>query len=225
MSYIVGTKQYMIDLETFKFVKYESGAGLDILRPFYMYEMRVQYPDNERRTNVVSLNGLDIEFLDHKAWNLGDCKAVLHFEDKHGAFHVIGMKVQHNVIGPDLVFYYESTVDGKIDQGSMTLRNPFVGEIKFQYIPGLGRQYSGELKNSKLHYGIRPKQYAVEYNGKRLGGTSYVMLCGAWAVLLDDNLSFDAVALLNNAQSEIIGVERFIYTDNPYITKLMMLSK
>lgn len=226
MGYLVATKQSLLNKETFKFVKYHPDAGLDIQRPFYMYEDRVTYPSNEKRTTVVELNKLWIAFSNADRWYWGDSSADIMFTDKNRLSHAIRLDVQHNTTPNDVTIYWRVEMEGKggkTEQGQMVLGKPFQGEIAFQYIPGLGRQYTAEMKDNKLHYGVRQHQYGITYQGRTLRGACYAMLCGMWAVLLDDDMSFDALVMLNKAQSGSLGIERILYTDNPYLLKMKML--
>lgn len=90
----------------------------------------------------------------------------------------------------------------------------------FRYISGLGK---GTHPKKQFSYGVSPMEYTVTYHGEELGGTSLALVCGPWAVLLDDDLSFDTLVLLRGARSGILDVDRFVYTTNLYVLKLMVL--
>lgn len=66
-------------------------------------------------------------------------------------------------------------------------------------------------------------QVTVYYHNKKLNGSCYAVVFGAIAVLLDDELRFDAVVALESMRDMTLGVRKIIYTSNSYLTKAMML--
>lgn len=77
---------------------------------------------------------------------------------------------------------------------------------------------------SMFSYGLMQKQIKVYYRNKLLG-KSLVYMFGAWAVILDDDLRFDALAVIDGCEAEEISIKRFLYTVNPYIVKKMVMLK
>lgn len=226
-TYLVATKQSLIDLETFKFIKYKDAGNSRIHRPFFMYEPRTQYPRNESKITTVKLNGFSVEFLDVDNWKMGDSEAkIALYDENRGGTCNLSIRVSPSGLHNGAVgVYYLARVDGKPISSTVNFGVPFEGSPKFNYIPGLVRQESQDLKNNKLYWGIRSQQYKIVYGGRELGGTCYAMLCGAWAILLDDDLSLDSLVLLRSANVDTLEVHKFIYTTNPYIVKVMTLAK
>lgn len=74
-------------------------------------------------------------------------------------------------------------------------------------------------------YGLSDKQMSVSYRGEQLGGESYVLFCGPWGILLDDEFRFDSLALFAGYSEGCVNVDKFMYTVNKYVMKIMMLKK
>lgn len=75
-----------------------------------------------------------------------------------------------------------------------------------------------------LAHGLIPAIYAVFYKGRQLSGMTLAFMCGTWGILLKDDLSFDSFVVFKSYTPSSLEVDKFIYTVNPYITKLAMLS-
>lgn len=82
-------------------------------------------------------------------------------------------------------------------------------------------------KNNTLvfSYGLAYKQYKIEYLGRELDGSCYAFVFGTWAILLQDNFAFDTFVLLKGCNSDKLIVDKFIYTNNTYIIKILTLWK
>lgn len=223
MSYLVASTQSLIDLKTFQFSKYSANGNVRIVRPFYMYEPRTQYPRVESKITTVDLNGFSVEFRDFGSWKYGDSTAKIHVNDwELKNFAELSIQVQTNKLPNGMMcVYYSATLDGR----KVTDRIDIESEDKFQSIPGLLRQPATELGKNCISWGIRPKQYRVFCNGHELSGTCYALLCGVWAVLLDDELKFDGLALLNGANRDELHIAKILYSLNSYLVKVMMLTK
>ena len=74
-------------------------------------------------------------------------------------------------------------------------------------------------------YGLAYKPYTVESKGRTLDGSCYAFVYGCCAILLKDNDSFDAFVLLKGCNSDKLIVDKFIYTNNVYIVKVITLWK
>lgn len=95
----------------------------------------------------------------------------------------------------------------------------------FMWVPGLAHHDESGPGTKPFSYGLIPQQYDVIYKGHSLNGTSYALVCGPWAILLDDDLMFDTLALLKGIKSRTLDVEQFFYTTNVYIAKMITLLK
>lgn len=73
------------------------------------------------------------------------------------------------------------------------------------------------------NYGLRLAPYNISYRGRDLEGSCYAYIYGNWALLLQDNLSFDALVLLKGWNHEKLVIDKFIYTSNVYLIKVLSL--
>lgn len=95
----------------------------------------------------------------------------------------------------------------------------------FSKVMMLGMHSEGHPNGADLNYGVDGRQFTVSCNGRTLSGTTYVMLCGSWAILLSDDFKFDALVTIKSLKSYVLDVDKFIYSNNPYITKMMFLMR
>lgn len=124
--------------------------------------------------------------------------------------------VEHVVDVNGITKRYKNDLDLTYDENDISMFSPVMGVC-----------YS-RLKNSgltKFPFGLRRSQYRIVYHGKWIDGTCYAMLCGTYAVLLNDDLSFHSLGLLCGCTTEALNISRFIYTTNTFISKLMTLLK
>lgn len=90
----------------------------------------------------------------------------------------------------------------------------FIGIPTLGQFPGGGKVFS---------FGLSNETYNVEYRGIVLNGTSLAFIAGPYGVLLNDDLSFDTFVLFKSVKPGNLIVDKFIYTTNPYIVKIMTL--
>lgn len=220
MRYILASKRWALDKRTWQFQGYQKASEVGLDRPFYSYEPRTQYPRSEVKTYIVDLNGFNVEYKNVGDWSLGDTKAEIAVGDK-----LFGIEIQPAMLLKSVEgFYYQITFEGRRIQGTVRFGNNS-SRIYFQYIPGLFQQPVVEVKRNKFYYGVSRQQYEICYKDKMLSGKCYALLCGAFAVLLDDDMSFDSLAILKGADVEKLTVERFVYSRNSYVVKMMTLLK
>lgn len=93
----------------------------------------------------------------------------------------------------------------------------------FKWIDDLAHMTTNVPLEDRFSYGLRHEQYGVVYKGRRLNGTSYAFLFGTWAVLLDDDLKYDSLVVLEGADSATLCVNAVIHTVNPYMVKVKTL--
>lgn len=132
-----------------------------------------------------------------------------------------GGKTGKLLMGVDYVMTFDS-------QQSATFRTMFSDREAIKPIGYLAQHTLEEMpKNNTLtfSYGLTCKPYNIVYNNRKLEGNCYAFIYGSWAILLQDNLSFDALVLLKGCNSETLTVDRFIYTTNVYLTKIVVLTK
>lgn len=73
--------------------------------------------------------------------------------------------------------------------------------------------------------GLSQNPYDVYYKSKLLNGQSYALLCGNWAVILGDDFTFDSLCYLDGADENKLYVNKFVYSVNTYILKIMTMWK
>lgn len=93
---------------------------------------------------------------------------------------------------------------------------------EFQNVQGLARpRITSELTHKYAH-GMTHKQLRIMYKGRELG-RSRAWVFGIWAVLFDDKMNFDTIAILNGAKGDTLSVEKFIYSVNKYVVKTIVM--
>lgn len=94
----------------------------------------------------------------------------------------------------------------------------------FDIMPNLGYEDLGGAGSDRIYFGISDVPLKVHYRGKHIG-ESYAMMCGTCAILLGDDMTFDTLAYLSRASRDTIVIDKFAYTTNTYVLKLMMLGR
>lgn len=248
MEYIQADSRHLIDKKTFKFMQFSQRvAPYSIDVPFYLWNFQEHDAHaeitgfaaiNGRLQNVVShhkkvfniqLNNLQVTFLTGYA-----IQRIQFLNPKTSQISTIDIKCQPELItsiarGRTVTAYdgmdYDVAIDGKEQiikdryDFSMRQAKPFVKILYHRH---------NEAHNlGTFCYGIRHLPYEVVYNEHKLSGACYAYLLGSYCILLGDDLSFDSIAILKgvNAETETLYVKGFIYTVNPYITKMMMLAR
>lgn len=117
---------------------------------------------------------------------------------------------------------YNITINNRAKYGVCSMP---VRPAEFEFLTELGHWDNRGQCVDNFNYGITPDQYLVYYKNKMLNGESYVLFCGPWCILLDDELKFDTIACLAGKSEDAIIVEKFLYSVNPYIVKVMTLMK
>lgn len=243
MSHLLASLENLIDLETYQFVPIKDAKGLDVVYvPLYFSRYSAEYALHSiyryaSPNHNVKLNGIEIEFtcLDKaaKPFGFSKHKANIKFYDSskkcdvscelqvkpYFGSPVYPLEESEKLAGVD---YTLKTFDRK---SKMSVDLPYPDEKRFHAVDSLARVYPlyPYIKDT-FNFGVSSKQFEVEYRDIKLGGTCYAMLCGTWAILLDDDLSFDALVLLNGISGGVLRVEHFLYVASPYITKFLFLT-
>lgn len=177
------------------------------------------------KTYYITLNQLQIELIN------GFKYGIISFLNEYGSEMKLTVEARPLTVG---VSFTSQAVAKVVDvsYSVIGLSQPILYTSKlgsgFSYIPGLAQHRDGmERMKAEVpfHYGIAPKTYQVKYKNRKLGGDCLAMLCGPWAVLLDDERKFDSLAVLSGASVHELVVDKFLYTVNPYIVKVMMITK
>lgn len=235
MHYTQGSCSYLIDRSTYQFVPLgKQSAADEITVPFYFWwhpkgvGNRVESNSGIRvRSNKVRLNRLEVSFTKDYSHCLID------FWDKaKGGFSKIMVESSYSVQqimrnGKKVRKMYGVQYDIAINDKSSRVFSAFDTKLHpvydFHWVVDLG--HAPDKVPNKFSYGVCPEQYSIIYNYKELSGKTLAMLCGPFAILLDDDLTFDSLVLLKGAKTSELCVDRFVYTVNSYIMKIMMLSK
>lgn len=244
--YLQATKHHWVCLDNYKFITEAMRVTpFDIDVPFYLWEFAEQGEhsiatgfenDNGVLRNSISryhcvhkfeLNGFTVQFT-----NGYDCADVLFFQPQKDdwvsvsvlASPVITSAISRGqkrvrIIGVD----YTVSIDDDVRIHRSNFGISQQDAKRFARISGLRQHTTNNI--GVMCYGLKNTQYNIDYKGHELNGSAYALLIGTWAIILDDDLSFDSVAVLSSATADRLFVERFIYTVNPYIVKVMTLIK
>ena len=242
--YLQATSDWLIDVINWRFVpahKREDPCGVVV--PMYLWNYvnecgnRV-VPVNKGNGQVVytellksdeiELNDLTVRFsngyrsasIDFK--NPADGRKVLIdlgcSPEASGSFNLNGYRTR-GMRG----MAYRITIHSHTQVVFVKFDDVYAGVQDFISIPGLGRFGDGSPCAANWNYGISPSTYELRYKGKVLEARSLALLCGSWAVLLDEELRFSAYVLLKRAKPYFLDIEHIIYTTSRYYTKVMVL--
>lgn len=70
-------------------------------------------------------------------------------------------------------------------------------------------------------YGVSRMPYSVAYKGKQLNDVYRAFLCGSWAVMLQEDMSFHTLVSLKGVRQSELVVEDFLYTVDAEVKELM----
>lgn len=250
MSYVQATQGYVIDRETFHFHRDPSTMTLDfgaeVSVPMYLWG----FPEEDKhiastfhsitgghlqktvivykKSNCMWLNNLEVWFSDSYH------KATVQFHDKIrrdevridlDVWLIRGMKNVGGATGYRTVgANYNYKIGEQFGNEECLFANIDSWWPYFKYIDGFG---SNEMNagDNKFILGLSHHQFDIVYRGRSLNGKCYALLCGTWAVLLTDELEFDALVWLDGANRETLYVHTIAYTTNPYLMKVKMVKK
>lgn len=247
MQYQLVDRRYLLNMETFKFVSTrERKAGDTVYVPIYMQ----QYKDNVMLQRIFEdcvkvpwtrLNDLQIEFfnfssristLGHEDFGFDRHEAYLKFIDKaRGCGVEVNMTIdpyygalQHARPSATQIrgVYYTVSVNGQMQK----IRTDFMpmDSGSFAQIDSLARAHTYRtVIADKFYFGVRHQSYRVRYRGKVLPNRYIAMMCGSCGILLNSDFSFASIVLLKGASTELLDVERFLYTSNRDIVKFVTL--
>lgn len=68
--------------------------------------------------------------------------------------------------------------------------------------------------------GVAPEKFELRYRDKSLDYKSYALICGPWAILLDDVFNFDSIVALSYVDSTSLTVDGIIYSNNKYLISI-----
>lgn len=237
-SYLQASKNYAIDLETYQLVPLKDVAypyGELHIPCYFRYPSKYRYMNGIAGwEDTIKLNGFWLNF-----WNYDSSYDVNGFCSYEVDIKLDGfqMRMRYNtgvshVGGSSMLdnpLYHLNYGDTKKIVMSVFDSNKFQnvsGLYRMKYfIPTRGNGFLGKGVSTNLYCGLSHRQYEIVVNGKPLRGTCYALLLGTWAILLDDDLSFDSIAILRGVSTKSLEIEKFMYTVNPYIVKVMTLMR
>ena len=228
-------KNCLIDRKTFKFCPQTSEAlkeGIEV--PFYLWYFKGA--DNHiwrmndvqnvvfTKTDTIELNGLSVKLPGHD-YKRGD---IVFYDTAQKRQRELTITVQlltggssHGIVLHGASFGW--VLDDDYKELLLQYHQPNWVAPNFCHVASLGRINSGAIGLNTFSFGVNQEKYIVRYRGKKLNGSCYALLCGPWGILLDDDLQFDSLVILNGCTSAVLEIERVAYTVNPYVTKMVML--
>lgn len=248
--YIMADRTSLLDSQTFQFVPFgDKEKQYEIYVPYYFWTFpeqsehkvvvdlkregnRIRQAESfYRRRNNLELNGLEIKFmLGYRHVNIA------YKSPKTGHFVVFELDCY-----PNLEFVHNGRTTGQ-EITSIEYNMNFMGQAhkylnvslerppwgygpNFQLIDALDCAEVRDTGSNRFSFGILHDPYMVMYHGVALNGNSYAVLLGPYAILLDDEMHFDTLVLLNGVKDLILDVGVFAHTVNPYIVKCKTMIK
>ena len=77
----------------------------------------------------------------------------------------------------------------------------------------------------RFFFGLSHEQWSCVYSGRKLNGKCYAFLCGTYAILLDDELHLDSIVSLRGVEDGLLTIDRVMYTESPYMTKVVAMTR
>lgn len=229
MVYFKGSYNWFID-SSYKFVQFGSHVEpCKVSVPFYLWSYNpkegpkvVDEGRECRKTTVVKLNGFSVKLS--KGYHGGEISFLKRGESP---ITVAASPVIMSTTRSGGSHYTDTkAVDYHIRvKGKTVTHHTRIDPQAFEFVNEYGHYDIRGKCVDNFNYGVAPFQYLIMYKNKVLNGESYALFCGPWGILLDDDLSFDSLILMEGKSADVIAIEKFVYTVNPYITKVMMLMK
>lgn len=229
MRYLQTCLDYAVDTETYKFVPVTSVPAEEIDMPLFSTAIDAVVMSSGKRVQIepIKLNSLIMDIVIDGDVDALDTILTFHdrIKDEEVVINVHSVPLKSIPKMWQIGVEYRLTIDGKEQNEFLEVQRTQWGPPNFELIQELGFQKYDSFRDWYMSFGMPSTKFKVIYKGHELEGTTYAMLVDSWAVLLDDDLSFDAIAALNGAKSGFLDVEKFFYTTNKYILKVMMLLK
>jgi hypothetical protein len=240
-KYLAISEKHFIDQETFKIVEKAKRKSPNICRyPYY-------FPDSYKTSKTVSGFSISGGVLGNN-YNISEDSNEVVFNQIRVA--PISGKFNHRIKFYDNRKKERHTIDIFAEVPHYMNGNPDVYcvdfDIHFDESASKTFNYKVESPTSKFHAiasliqnefkvstsrkytfntGLLGSQYILSYKGRQLEGKCYVFMNRQWCIILQDDLSLDAIALMESWGSNKITISEFIYTSNPYLIKCIMLWK
>lgn len=237
MAYIMASKTHMIDTNTWKFVKASSVAMPgSVAVPRYLLNSELEsipYVSScSHYTDFINLNNLSLTFINH-SWKDDTWKVSMRFFDtvrKRVNSIEIAMtpRIGEARWGSAYLHGFNYTyrdVDGSSEVKYFTVKPMHSGEPALKAISGMGRRQPTMSLEDSLNFGIRHVPFKLLYGGKELSGKYHVVLCGGFAVILTEDMSFQGIVLIKALERDKIEIERLLYVTSTYLVKIKILVK
>lgn len=237
MSYLMASKTHMLDTKTWKFVKASSIAMPDsVAIPRYLLNSKLEmipYVSScAHYTNAVNLNNLSVTFTE-TSWSDDTWRASIRFLDtvrKCVSSAEIAMTPRvsdarwgrHYLRGFN---YMWRDIDGTSEVMNYSVKYMTYDEPSLKLVTSMGKRKTTISVEDSLNFGIRHIPFKLVYKDKILSGKYHVMLCGGFAIILEEDMSFQGVVLINAIDREKIEIERFLYVTSSYLVKIKILMK
>lgn len=166
-----------------------------------------------------------IQYLDRKSedWYSFELLTMANSTGYH-----LGREMQENLAGIQFRFSdTEKTSAYHIELVSSQMHwwNSGALSVRFRAISELMTPREEQFYNNTLRYGLRQEPYKIMYRGTILKRKYMAFVSGFWALLLDDNLEFDSIAYLRGTDEDTLYVDKFAYTADSYIAKVVTMIK
>lgn len=246
MRYVQAALGYLIDTRTYDIITgSEREKPCEVAVPFYLWGFEDQdthvttswghrqsgglnkSDDVMKKVYTVELNNLTVEFVD------GYKNVIIKFRDaKRNNIIELDVAVRPTLVSSQawgglmreiMGFRFNVQMPNSEADFSYRLTESVWRSPNFRMIPHLGANEIEVIGQNKLGFGISPLKYSVMYKLKELNGHTYALLCGPFAVLLDDDFKFNSLVALNGVTATTLDVHRIIYSVNTYILKVVSL--
>lgn len=242
-NYFKASWSWLIDKKTWKFVRSdECTAPSDIAIPFWFWTYGAYQEHYEpmytagfdkmiyKRVNSVCLNGLEVRY------EMGFKSAMIAYKDtKSKRFVVTDIDAYLNeatVYGSGMRYEVLADVDYTLITDTYVTKFKSIindassaGAVTFLALYDLDSSSIRKVGENKMSYGIAHDPYRLIYKGKQLSRQFLALVSGTWAVLLNDDFSFNSLVFLKGASDGELVIERFAHTVDLYFVKMITLIK
>lgn len=223
-EYLKMSERYAIDLETYKFVPESQTSGV-VNIPFFLWDNWLQYAGGRgyRKVSSIHLNELSIDFSKNGYFPT----VIKYYDNGLKRLVVIELVTLADTASTHVQDGNHKQLEGvrflcTIDGVDKNYEMPLSSEPRFWNVPNLGFKAETQFVNDRFSYGIREKPFELHYKSQKLKGQYYAVLYGPWAIILSDDLKFEALVFLNGVMS-FLSLEKVVYASNPYFVKLLTL--
>lgn len=174
--------------------------------------------------------------LQHKVWQLD------FYDTEAGKWNrvVYNMIYEWGSKSNDLMYHLNLIVNsGKMSRIDRVIRNP---SLRMRALPGCQAKKLAKPNQGVLKVGLCNSMYHLTMNGRMMNGVCYAFVCEVFAFILKDDLSIDAICMIDATASKpssfssdmfspdykegrVLNISDIIWTRNPYILKFKLLAR